>query len=69
LFIFFFERLLAGNTFVNTADRLLPWFCQHVCRPISDNLKTGSPVYAICMGAFYWPVGYLLHKKKICLKV
>ena len=47
----------------------LPWFYEHVCKPVSSNLKNGSLLYAICMIAFYWCIVYLLDKKKIYIKV
>lgn len=47
----------------------LPWFYDHICRPISDNLKNGSLLYAICMIAFYWLIVYWMDKKKIYIKV
>ncbi|GEO11612.1 acyltransferase family protein [Segetibacter aerophilus] len=45
------------------------WFYQHVCKPISENLKLGSLIYALCMVAFYWSIAYLLNKRKIYIKV
>ena len=45
------------------------WFYEHVCQPVSVNLKNGSLLYAICMIAFYWLIVYLLDKKKIYIKV
>ena len=47
----------------------LPWFYQHVCKPVSDNLKTGSLLYAICMIVVFWLIVYVLDKKKIYIKV
>ena len=46
-----------------------PWFYQTICKPISDNLKIGSLVYALCMIAFYWFICYLLDRRKIYIKV
>ncbi|BAV10195.1 acyltransferase family protein [Filimonas lacunae] len=45
------------------------WFYEHVCKPVSPNLKNGSLLYAIVMIAFYWLIVYLLDKKKIYIKV
>jgi len=47
----------------------LPWFYEHVCKPISGNPKNGSLLYAICMITFYWSIVYLLDRKKIYIKV
>jgi predicted acyltransferase len=47
----------------------LPWFYDHVCKPISSNLKNGSLLYAICMIMFYWLIVYFMDKKKIYIKV
>jgi predicted acyltransferase len=46
-----------------------PWFYEHVCKPISDDLKLGSLVYALCMIAFFWLIVYILDKRKIYIKV
>ncbi|AXY78780.1 DUF5009 domain-containing protein [Paraflavitalea soli] len=46
-----------------------PWFYEHVCKPVSENLKNGSLLYALCMIAFYWSIVYWLDKKKIYIKV
>ncbi len=47
----------------------LPWFYEHICRPLFTNLKNGSLLYALCMVAFYWVIVYFLDKKKIYIKV
>ncbi len=47
----------------------LPWFYQHVCWPLSHNLKVGSLFYAVCMVLFYWFIAYLLNRKKIYIRV
>jgi predicted acyltransferase len=47
----------------------LPWFYEHICKPVSDNLKNGSLLYALCMITFYWSIAYFLDKKKIYIKV
>lgn len=81
LFIFFLSgflpRILAMFRWVDhTAEdgkpvyiSAFPWFYQNICKPVSDNLKNGSLLYAICMIAFYWMIVYLLDKKKIYIKV
>ena len=81
LFIFFLSgflpRILALIRWVDHNDAegkpvytsAFPWFYQHICKPLFDNLKTGSLFYALCMIAFYWLIVYLLDKKKIYIKV
>lgn len=46
-----------------------PWFYNNVCKPISDNLKLGSFIYAICMVMFMWLIVWWLDRKKIYIKV
>lgn len=46
-----------------------PWFYEHICKPISENLKNGSLLYALCLVAFYWLIVYWMDKKKIYIKV
>jgi predicted acyltransferase len=55
-----------GKTIYTSA---MPWFYQHICKPVSENLKNGSLLYAICMIIFYWSIVYLLDRKKIYIKV
>lgn len=81
LFIFFLSgflpRIIALFRWVDHTDdegkkvytSALPWFYQHVCKPVSDNLKNGSLLYAIFMIAFYWLIVYVMDKKKIYIKV
>ena len=45
------------------------WFYIHVCKNISDNLKNGSLLYALCIVTFYWLIGYVLDRKKIYIRV
>jgi predicted acyltransferase len=47
----------------------LPWFYEHICKPVSDNLKNGSLLYAITMIVFYWMIVYVMDKKKIYIRV
>jgi predicted acyltransferase len=80
LFIFFLSgflpRVLALLRFEDlslepghTTTSALPWFWNHICKPISGDLRNGSLVYAICMIAFYWSIVYVLDKKKIYIRV
>ena len=80
LFIFFLSgflpRVLALLRFEdlslepgNTTTSALPWFWNHICKPISEDLRNGSLLYAVCMIAFYWSIVYVLDKKKIYIKV
>jgi predicted acyltransferase len=55
-----------GRTVYTSA---FPWFYEHICRPVSDNLKNGSLLYALSMIAFYWLIVYLLDRKKIYIRV
>ncbi len=45
------------------------WFYENICKPLSDNLKNGSLLYALSMIAFYWIIVYWLDRKKIYIKV
>jgi len=81
LFIFFLSsflpRLLALWRWVDHVSpegkpvytSAFAWFYQHVCKPVSDNLKVGSLLYALCMVAFFWLIVYWMDKKKIYIKV
>ena len=81
LFIFFLSgflpRILALIRWIDHIDEQgkpvylspFPWFYQYVCKPLSSQLTIGSLVYALCMVAFYWSIGYFLNKKKIYIKV
>ncbi|GAC1395442.1 MAG: heparan-alpha-glucosaminide N-acetyltransferase domain-containing protein [Sediminibacterium sp.] len=75
LFIFvlsgFLPRVLALIRFKD-GDKLttpLSWFWEHVCRPVSADLRNGSLLYALIMIAFYWLIVYVLDKKNIYIKV
>jgi predicted acyltransferase len=45
------------------------WFYEHICKPVSNNLKNGSLLYALCIIAFYWSLVYILDKRKIYIRV
>ena len=81
LFIFFLSgflpRILALLRWIDHKDdegkpvytSAFPWFYQHICKPLFENPKNSSLLYALCMIAFYWLIVYLLDKKKIYIKV
>jgi len=81
LFIFFFSgflpRLLAlirwkdhvSEQGVTEYTSPLPWFYEHICKPLFDNLKNGSLLYAISLVVFYWAICYWLDRRKIYIKV
>jgi predicted acyltransferase len=81
LFIFFISgflpRIIALIRWTDHIDQngkpvltsAFTWFYMHICRPVSDNPKNGSLLYAICMVAFYWLIVYQLDKKKIYFRV
>jgi len=75
LFIFvlsgFLPRLLALIRFKDGEELTSPlsWFWNHICKPISDDLRNGSLLYALVMIAFYWLIVYWMDKKKIYVKV
>lgn len=48
---------------------LLPWFYHRICKPIAADERIGSLVYAVTLICFYWLIVYLLHKKKVYIKV
>lgn len=45
------------------------WFYQEICKPVSDNLKNGSLLYALAMILFYWLIVYWMDRRKIYIKV
>jgi predicted acyltransferase len=45
------------------------WFYEHICKPVSPDLRNGSLLYALIMILFYWSIVYLLDKKRIYIKV
>ncbi len=47
----------------------LPWFYEHICKPIATDERVGSLLYALIMITFYWLIVYILNKKKIYIKV
>jgi predicted acyltransferase len=46
-----------------------PWFYEHICKPVSENLEVGSLLYAICMIIFMWSIVWWMDRKKWYLKV
>jgi predicted acyltransferase len=81
LFIFvlsgFLPRVLALLRWIDHKDEqgkpvytsALPWFYEHICKNINEDLRIGSFVYALCFIAFMASLAYLLDKKKIYIKV
>ena len=81
LFIFvlsgFLPRVLAMFRWATETDpdgtkhytSALPWFYNNICKPIAQDERVGSLLYAITLVAFYWLIVYLLDKKKIYIKV
>jgi predicted acyltransferase len=47
----------------------LPWLYQHIFKPIAEDQRVGSALYAIVMIIFYWLIVYFLDKKKIYIRV
>ena len=47
----------------------LPWFYEQVCRPVSDNLKNGSLLYALCVVGFFWLIALWMDRRKIYFRV
>ncbi|MBS1663450.1 MAG: DUF5009 domain-containing protein [Bacteroidetes bacterium] len=47
----------------------LPWFYQHICKPITGDPKNASLLYAIVLVFLYWLVGYILDKRKVYIRV
>jgi predicted acyltransferase len=81
LFIFvlsgFLPRLLALFRWVDHTNEdgskvytsVFPWFYNHICKNLAEDLRVGSLFYALCMISFYWLIVYVLDKKKIYIKV
>ena len=47
----------------------LPWFYDHICKPVSSDLNKGSLLYAICMILFMWLIVWWMDRRKIYVKV
>ena len=47
----------------------MPWFYEHICKPVSGNLKNGSLLYALIVVLFYWIIAYWMDRRKIYIKV
>lgn len=73
----FIPRLLGLIRWVDKTDEKgepiyitpLPWLYEHICKPVSENLKTGSLLYALIIVLFFWMIAVFLDKKKIYIKV
>lgn len=55
-----------GKTVYTSA---LPWFYEHICKPISSDPKVGSFLYAICMMVFMWSIVWWMDRQKWYIKV
>ena len=81
LFVFilsgFFPRILGLIRWVDGKDgngqasysSPLPWFYEHICRPLSENQKNGSLLFALTTVAVYWLFAFWMDKKKIYIRV
>lgn len=81
LFIFvlsgFLPRVLAMMRWVDHVEpdgkkiytSALPWFYEHICKPLSSNLKLGSFIYALCILAVMWAIVWWMDRKSIYVKV
>jgi predicted acyltransferase len=45
------------------------WFYEKCCKPLSDDPRNGSLMYALCFITFMWLLAWLMDKKKIYIKV
>ncbi|MFM9911767.1 MAG: acyltransferase family protein [Chitinophagaceae bacterium] len=52
-----------------TYTSALPWFYDQVCKPVSNNLKVGSLLYALCLVSIMWIIVWAMDKKKWYVKV
>ena len=65
-------RIPNGFTLDGKPKFLTPfgWFYEHLCKPIFPSLPNiGSLIYALCFIAMMWFFAWLLHRKKIYIKV
>lgn len=47
----------------------LGWFYQNICKPLFENEKNASLLYALCFITLMWLIVYWMDKKKIYIKV
>lgn len=45
------------------------WWYEYICKPLSNNLKIGSLIYAISMILFFWALAWWMNKRKLYVKV
>ncbi len=45
------------------------WFYEHICKPVSNDLRNDSLLYSICLIILYWLICYVLDKRKIYIRV
>ncbi|KIC94691.1 acyltransferase family protein [Flavihumibacter solisilvae] len=47
----------------------LGWFYEHICKPVSTKLETGSLLYAVLFILFFWFMAWVMDQKKWYVKV
>jgi predicted acyltransferase len=45
------------------------WFYENICKPLFTDPRSSSLLYALCFITMMWLFAYILHKKKIYIKV
>ncbi len=45
------------------------WFYEHICKPLFTDPRSSSLLYALCFITMMWLFAYILHKRKIYIKV
>lgn len=64
-------RIPNGLTEAGKQKFLTPfaWFYEKCCKPLFDDPRNGSLMYALCFISFMWLLAWILDKKKIYIKV
>ncbi len=64
-------RIPNGMTDAGKQKFLTPfaWFYEKCCKPLFDDPRNGSLLYALCFISFMWLLAWILDKKKIYIKV
>jgi predicted acyltransferase len=47
----------------------LGWFYNHICYPLSADIRNAAVVYALTLTLLYWLIAYLLDRKKVYIRV